>query len=333
MKEGKIMIITQINSRAFKIETSTKSLETPFFFPSISSVKTNYEVYDYFQFLNQVSYPGFLISSYDVYMDKKKELLMKEISSITERSAFTLLDSGNYEAYWKNDKDWDIERLGEILEALEVDFCFSFDVFWDEETDINKYISETITISAITAGMQISGETIPIIHSYPQVFPRVVSKIIDGINPQIVSIPERELGTSLLERAKTLKNIRNAIDKMDRCIPIHLLGTGNPTSLLIYTLCGADLFDGLEWCKNVVNPSDAHLYHFIQKELVTCNCRACKVEGLPYHLQTMWHNLTFYENFTEEIRRCITEGKIEELMEKYLPKEFIPKIENIIEFE
>ncbi len=312
----------------FTIETSGKILRTPFYFPSISTVKTNYKVYDYFKLLKKVSYPGFLISSYDIYHDKDKNRLMKEVHETTDRSAITLLDSGNYEASWNNDNKWDINKLRSVLRDTTVDFCFSFDVFWKGKRSIDKHVEKTITYIAMTAGMQRSGTTIPIIHSRIENFPSIVHDVVEGVNPQIIGIAERDLGAGLLEKAKTLKGIRNELDKIEVDIPIHILGTGSPVSLLVYTVCGADLYDGLEWCKNVVNPETGNLYHFSQKDLIDCNCKACSLE-LPYHLQTLWHNLIFYEKFTEEMRQAIGNGKISDILNKYLPKKIVPQIREI----
>lgn len=323
------MQITRDNKRSFTIETSRKVLKTPFFFPSISTVKTNHKIWDYFNLLKKVSYPGFLISSYDIYKDEKKELLIKEISEISEMSIFTLMDSGNYESYWNNDAEWTIKQFESILKEITVDLCLSFDVFWEDGKNIQEHIKETIKYTAITASMQKLGTTIPIIHSDPENFPQIVNGVVEGISPQIIGITERELGASLIERGMNLKKIRDELDKIRTEVPIHLLGTGNPISLLVYTLCGGDLFDALEWCKNVVNPENGHLYHFAQKDLIKCNCKACRLDNIPYHLQTMSHNLIFYETFTEEIRQAIKKDEILGLLNKYLPKHIIPKVMEI----
>lgn len=323
------MQITRDKPRSFTIETSRKVLKTPFFFPSISTVKTNHNIWDYFNLLKKVSYPGFLISSYDIYKDEKKELLIKEISEISEKSIFTLMDSGNYESYWNNDADWTIKQFESVLKEINVDLCFSFDVFWEDGKNIQEHIKETIKYTAITASMQKLGTTIPIIHSNAENFPKIVNGVVEGISPQIIGITERELGASLIERGRNLKKIRDELDKIRTEVPIHLLGTGNPTSLLVYTLCGGDLFDALEWCKNVVNPENGHLYHFAQRDLIKCNCKACRLDNIPYHLQTMSHNLIFYETFTEEIRQAIKKDEIIGLLNKYLPKHIIPKVMEI----
>lgn len=323
------MQISKNHLRGFTIETSSKVIKTPFFFPAISSIRTNHGVYEYFNLLRKVAYPGFLISAYDIFHDEKRETLIKELSEITEGAIFTLLDSGNYESYWKEDKKWDIDKLESILSEVTVDLCFSFDVFREDGKDADNHSKEIIKYTAMTAGMQKSGTTIPIVHSIPKDFPETIKKVVTGIYPEIVGIPERELGGGLFERAETIKKIRDELSKNEIDIPIHVLGTRNPISLLVYTLCGADLYDGLEWCKCTANPESGHLYHFVQKDLLDCDCKACKMDDVPYGLQTMAHNLIFYENFTEEIRSSIEGNQISKIMSKYLPEKTVHTIEKI----
>jgi tRNA-guanine family transglycosylase len=314
------MQITRENPRCFRIETSIKALQTPFFFPSISTVKTNYDVYEYFNLLKKVSYPGFLISSYDIFHEKKRRSLIKDVSSVTEGRIFTLIDSGNYESYWSGDTSWSFSKFQSILKDINADLCFSYDVFWAKGKNFPQHLKETIKYAAMTAGAQKVGNTVPIVHCEQKNFRQMIRGLVKTINPQIIGITERELGASLFERAKTIKKIREELDKMGKDVPIHVLGTGNPISLLVYTFCGADLYDGLEWRNTVVNPSDAHLYHFIQKDLISCNCQACKIKNIPYHLQTMAHNLLFYIRFTDEIREGLTESNGLPLLKKYLPR-------------
>ena len=316
------MQITRDSPRGFTIETSRKSLRTPFFFPAISAIKSNYEIYDYLNLLRKTSYPGFLISSYDIYNDEKSDSLMKDLSEITEGNIFLFMDSGNYEAYWNNDTSWTIEKFQAVLKKVDIDLCFSFDVFWEEGKNIEKHVKETIKNIAMTAAMQKLGNTVPIIHFSLKNLAEIIKGVVEDINPQMIGVTERELGAHFLERAKTVKMIREELDSMGRHIPLHLLGTGNPIALLVYALSGADSFDGLEWRDNVVNPENGHLYHFTQKDLVVCNCKACEIKNIPYHLQVMSHNLIFYERFMLEIRKAIEEKQINQLLNKYLPKTF-----------
>lgn len=207
-----------------------------------------------------------------------------------------------------------------------MDFCFSYDVFWNNKQ--KEYIKETITRIALTSSLQKSGTTVPIIHSTPDLVPKIIKQVIDQINPEVVSVPERELGHSIFERAKTVKSIRDELDKSDIPIPLHLLGTGNPISILIYSLCGADMYDGLEWCKNVVNPKTGHLLHFVQKDLIECGCEACKSD-VTYPFQTMAHNLNFYQKFISKLNKFFKDNNFNDLLEEYIDKSKISEIKKI----
>lgn len=313
----------------FAIEGYSKTLKSPFFYPSISSIQANYEIYNYFKLIQKTSYPAFLISAYDLYNSKEKANFIKDISAASQNGFLVLMDSGHYEAYWHNDGNWTFDKFQGVLKNVEIDLCFSFDVFYDEKKKLKEHIKETIKYVAMTGGAQKSGITIPIIHSTPKDLPEVIKKVVEGINPEMIGITERELGDSLLERAKNLRFIRNELNKTRKDIPIHLLGTGNPTSLLIYFLCGADFFDALEWCKNVANPSNGHLYHFVQLDLIDCDCEICKIKNLSYPVRVTSHNLLFYKNFTDEIREAVISKNINKLLSKYLPNHIIPEIKKL----
>ena len=222
--------------RSFLIDVPRRlSINTPFFFPAISTIKTNFSPNDYLDLINNIGYPGFLISSYDIYKteSKDKKSLVNLLSKCEKNRIITLLDNGNYEAYWYKDSNWKLTHLKSVLNEISVDLCFSFDVFWKNSKNIDYYIEKTLSLILKTAGMQKTGFTIPIIHSIPKLFPQVLHKLVESINPEIVAIPERELGSGILERAHTIKRIRKELNKTKKSIPIHLLGTGNPISILI----------------------------------------------------------------------------------------------------
>jgi queuine/archaeosine tRNA-ribosyltransferase len=325
------MEISQINSRSYRIETNGKQLLTPFFYPSISSIKTNFKPEQYFEILQKCGYPAFLISSYDLYNSEKKSQLLNEVTTATQANSITLLDSGHYEAYWNHDKNWGYAEYESVVNNIEVDFCFSYDVFWNQKESITHHIDESIKSIAISAGMLKSGETIPLLHLPTPELLEKLPEIIQTCDPKIIGLPERELGASLFERAKNVKKIRDLLDSTNRSIPLHLLGTGNPISILIYSLCGADLFDGLEWCQTVVNSKTGHLFHFAQKELLPCDCEYCKSD-LPYSLQTLGHNLKFMQTFISSLQQSITTNNLNPLLERYLEKTSIKTLQKIGDF-
>lgn len=326
------MHIIEEHSRSFLIEILGKSFRTPFFVPAISSTKANLKVLEYLDLLKKVEYPAFLISAYDIFKleTQEEKILLKDLSDLTDKRILFFLDNGNYESYWYKDKKWTLENLESVLEKVSPDFCFSFDIFWDESKKIEKHIKETITSTAKTAGMQKTGETIALVHSYHELFPKVVREIVDYINPEIVAIPERELGPGIFTRAQTIKAIRDELNKTEKPIPIHVLGTGHPISILIYTLCGADMYDALVWCSEFINPETAHLFHFSHKDLFDCQCEACRLKNVPYYLQTMTHNLLFYLKFMDKIRDSIKIEKVDKILNRYLREKDVSRVKRIM---
>ena len=65
----------------------------------------------------------------------------------------------------------------------------------------------------------------------------------------VLGVTEKELGASLLARCQNLLQIRAAIRAAGLDTPIHILGCLDPTLIIIYFLCGADIFDGLAWLR------------------------------------------------------------------------------------
>ena len=329
------MHIVEQFSRSFLIETSGKSFETPLFIPAISSIKANWEFLEYLDLIEMVGYPAFLLSAYDIYKleESEKETLTKRLSSFAEKRISVFLDNGNYEGYWYNDKTWTLDKLEAVLDIVNPDFCFSFDVFWDKEKGFEKHVEETITSIAKTAGMQKTGSTIALIHAIPEIFPKVTRGIVDYLNPEIIAIPERELGFSVFEKAQTISKIRVELEKTKRSILLHILGAGSPISILIYTLSGADTYDAIDWSNSFIDPETAQRFDFSHRDLVECYCKACKMKKVPYNYQTATHNLLFYLEFFDGIRDSVRNEKLDQILVKYLGERNVSKMKKMVELE
>lgn len=329
------MHIVEQFSRSFLIEASGKSFETPLFIPAISSIKANWEFLEYLDLIEMVGYPAFLLSAYDIYKleESEKETLIEGLSNFAEKRISVFLDNGNYEGYWYNDKTWTLDKLEAVLDIVYPDFCFSFDVFWDKEKGFEKHFEETITSIAKTAGMQKTGSTIALIHAIPEIFPKVTRGIVDYLNPEIIAIPERELGFGVFEKAQTISKIRVELEKTKRSIPLHILGAGNPISILIYTFSGADMYDAIDWSNSFIDPKTAQRFDFSHRDLVECYCKACKMKKVPYNYQTAIHNLLFYLEFFDGIRDSVRNEKLDQILVKYLGEKNVSKMKKMVELE
>ncbi|MGG1678743.1 hypothetical protein ACIFOT_23930 [Neobacillus sp. NRS-1170] len=65
----------------------------------------------------------------------------------------------------------------------------------------------------------------------------------------VVGFTEKELGNSIYERATNIYRIRKALTGSGLATPIHIFGCIDPLSIILYFLCGADIFDGLSWLR------------------------------------------------------------------------------------
>lgn len=65
----------------------------------------------------------------------------------------------------------------------------------------------------------------------------------------IVGVTEKELGSSPQQRCVSLLKLRMALSTAGQDMPIHVFGAITPRAMLAYFLCGADLFDGLNWLR------------------------------------------------------------------------------------
>ncbi len=250
------------------IPFSGDSLRLPCFFSSISSVKTNLSFIDYLRVLSATGFPSILISAYDLGQLAPEQLNMafQILGRCQENGQFILMDSGNYESYWHSDQSWEQASFFSILERSSVPVAFSFD-----GTTPPAAVSDSVSsaIDATVAAQELSSVTsiVPIVHGR-NFLVEACAEVARNLTPLAIAVPERELGDGLLERAQRVTEIRHALDQLGTYIPLHLLGTGNPLAQVIYAACGADSFDGLEWCQTSVDPPSALLHHFHESDFL-----------------------------------------------------------------
>jgi len=65
----------------------------------------------------------------------------------------------------------------------------------------------------------------------------------------IVGLTEKELGKSLLDRMYAIARLREELDKCGVNSPIHIFGSLDPITTVLYFLAGAEIFDGLTWLR------------------------------------------------------------------------------------
>ena len=265
---------------------------------------------EYLEILNTLSTTNkhFLISAYDISYSSDKELceIRNALQSSADKGLTILLDSGNYESYWKQTQDqWTQERFHEVLAMRHQSFSFCF----DEQAPPNN-LDEHIKI-VIEGFEKDQGNSdkpiIPIIHDTPEKLPEMCAAIAKHLGVNFISIPERRLGDGVFSRALTLRKIRQSLNDLGRYVGIHLLGTGNPMSIAIYSIEGADSFDGLEWCQTVIDHDTGFLFHSTQYDFFSDQTTWNELE-IPFQAKMLAHNIEFYSFWMRRLQTAMTEN-------------------------
>lgn len=334
------------------IHLENKKVRLPVLFHSTSSHETRLDPFEAVELLTlfgigesapkeETGSQTILVSAYDL-VDKnypkskdKVELqkLRRWIEKFSKRGGFVMVDSGNYEAVRLENKTWCRSDFNEALSCIPHDWVLSFDYSEPTSHDpprrrMRSTAAEIIKQSKLDQELT-SSPIVPIVHSPKaasgyghnlQDLPKVVKQIAEELQPPMIAVPERELGPGIFECAATLREIRTELQTLPFYQPIHVLGTGNPFSIVIYTAAGADSFDGLEWCRYVVD-ADAqtlhHTQHFdffeyqgrLANSKVTQDAMVDKEIGISGKVGL--HNLDFYASFLKELRAHIDGGKLD----------------------
>ncbi len=238
-------------------------IETPILVPSFSSKGFSFdsrgvsEATDALNLSKEFLTECLLLSAYDLY---HKHIPFSEEYLCTD---FTIIDSGGYETsniydfsaiakYSYPIKDWSLEKYESIIDqwpthkagiivsfdhgsnrsSLEQQIKNANDLFLKYPTFLNNFLIKPETEN----------------QKYIQV-PNIIAQISALKSFTIIGMTEKELGNSILERMKNISKIRTALDDDSNNAPIHIFGSLDPITSLLYFLSGAEIFDGLTWLK------------------------------------------------------------------------------------
>lgn len=309
----------------------------PILFQSVSSFETQLPTHEAVEALDIFKFPSILVSAYD--LEEKEEYNQKEfienIATYKEAGGVILLDSGSYEKHRNNNKSWCREKFHNLIRSIPFDLMFCFDEY-DLKQDIPELAAEIID-SVAKDQQQTSVPVLPIIHARTNkdgeyIFdslPELVLEVTKRLNPPLIAIPERELGDGLQERIKNIVKIRALLNTLAYYQPIHILGTGDPIVIPFFIAAGADSFDGLEWCRKVVDRDQHRLHHFHHFDLFAYQAEyadssvtrdAINQEGVKFIAKVIFHNLDFYTDFMAKLRKSTTNGSIRGFITENLPK-------------
>ena len=308
-------------NRSTELYVAGTVLQLPCFFPSVSSVRTNLKPVDYIDLLDLSGHPLFLVSAYDLAhcSDNQRQCMDIALKQSKERGSVILMDSGNYESFWKSDETWLPDNFHTIAGTSNYYLCFCYDN--QDPPNNSKLIAEDVVASVLRDQDHALGTVIPIIHGSAIRLPDAVRMVAEKLHPILLAVPERELGEGIVERAQTVRKIRETLNTLGTYYPLHLLGTGNPLSIITYALAGADSFDGLEWCQTTVDHETGRLLHFQQWDLIRYQTEWGEPSPLPYIQSVLMHNLDFYQNFMVRLREAIRSEDTKSFIRNYVTNE------------
>jgi len=316
--------------RLFTLPAGGTTLHLPAFFPSISSLKGELSSQAFLSLILSVDHPLLLVSAFDIYYAESahRRAIYAMLQDAHERRTVVLLDSGRYESYWSRGQAWSAASLARVLRRAPCPLAFCFDEYNGPRTS-NGLATEVDKAVARDQRASKNATILPIIHGSPAILPALTLKVAQRLHPLMIAVPERDLGEGLLERASNVTAIRRALGRIGRYIPIHLLGTGSPISILTYTLAGADSFDGLAWSNTAIDHATARQYHFHQAELLDSRFLPIPLSGEAYTETTLINNLVFYGRWLHTIRDALLTGKLDELAASYIPEPILDHLRRL----
>jgi queuine/archaeosine tRNA-ribosyltransferase len=330
--ESRVVCTSVGASRQIDLVIQGKTLVTPTYFPAISSYDVKYSFRSLIRHFTY--YPRILISAYDWYF--LKNTIREETRADIEKIPFVFLDSGVFEASriaggrWK--EIWNEELHQNAMSKIKFDFHTSFDVLLSRST--RNSAQETID-GILRSREKCDKEAfVPIIHGSPKGLVNTIDKLIEKY-PNLcnfVAVAERDCGDSIFEKARTVHRIRNVLDSREphnHSRILHVLGSGDPISILLFIFAGANSFDSLDWIKYAFHPDRLGLVNFSHLDLLNCDCIFCSGSKKNYVERVLMHNLWFYQNCLQQIKTRIEENTLESLLEKYFRKKLLDKIERV----
>lgn len=324
-----------INPNQQMREFPVGGINTPCFFPSISgAAKNSLSPVDHLNILLALRHPLFLVSAFDIeHTDESNKITMENnLKRASINGQIILLDSGLYEKRWLRVKRWPKPTFHKILKKTPCHVAFGYDTLhFNRKTTTDEIVDEITRAVILDRKKGAMNVMVPIVHTkYIPDFSVICSKLLLKLATPLIAIPERELGESVIEVAETIRSIRAALDATGKNCLIHILGAGNPLSILIYTACGADSFDGLDWCQTVVDHDTGRLFHSMQLDFFAGQTDYSTQKSLPYLTRLFAHNLVFYENWMRKIRSSIKEGNIIDLINEFVPASCSDRIQNLL---
>jgi hypothetical protein len=116
----------------------------------------------------------------------------------------------------------------------------------------------------------------------------------------IIGFTEKEAGDSIIARMENIASIRLAMDDAGIKIPIHVFGSLDPISTVLYFLAGAEVFDGLTWIRFGFMDGVAYYYHNYGASKIGIDLADNIIKG-----QMMENNISYLINLKHQMQKFL----------------------------
>jgi len=271
--------------------------------------------------LKASSFGRFLISAYDLAQetDEERSAAHELIFECQSLGFEVMLDSGGYEAHWREDTSWSEPYYEETARRLRDTVSLGFDYPQPTDRDDEAAVRHAAHGSEIAARQGVASDVVPIIHSAENL-EAVAVEVGRVTGSEWIAVPEKELGAGILERSARLASLRAVLDeKAPQSMRIHVLGAGSPLDVAVYSVSGADSFDGLEWSRCFIDPSTLRCHNAAYWELIDPGGWR---EGtdLGWFAGLALNNLIALREWMDSLESAFEEGRLVDLVTDQFPE-------------
>ena len=128
----------------------------------------------------------------------------------------------------------------------------------------------------------------------------------------VIGITAREAGDSFLKRCSSIVMLRDLLNDAGLDTPIHVFGAINPYEVLTYFLCGADIFDGLNWLRLAYR-----IHASVSIDESAMEDMNWNLSDLDLFIEECTGNLRFLYRLQETLQRYATNSDLEALIEEF----------------
>jgi hypothetical protein len=273
-----------------------------------------------------------LLSAYDLKRrlglekDSAETGLVPELMRELVQGYVWHLDSGVYEKDCFQDSTWSSEDFVSVFRVTKPPCVVGYDYRPSDASP--QGFEQALDETASLAGKALRGSQVTLLarfHAEAGLWEREenhdentrIGKLLRTITTtfrslegqvEVLGVVENELGPGIRTRLRSIARLRAAFDGEGIEKPIHVFGASDPQTLALYSLAGADIFDGVNWSRYYLDTDDCC---FRDKSLLSWKEPSL---GEASSVASQWEmlgisNILRVQKFTTALHRLIETGQ------------------------